>query len=361
MKKSQADNNNNTPRRAYVAIAVMIAVLAAVTIVSLVLFEYQVSLVGTGSGEQTSYARHYAFIGDRSNAFLQSAYAAAAKAGTTSGDYVEFTGNNLNAGYTDLQLMDIAVKSGTDGIIVNANDSDEMSDAIGAAEDAGIPVVCIGSDSYGSTRQSYVGISYYNLGQAYGTELVHYVSGLSSRDVIPVQQVLILTSSSERSRGQNLVYTGMRDYIRSVNYSSYFHFTTQAVGNGTMFSAAEDITDLFNSDDLPDIIVCLDETNTTAACQSIVDTNHVGDITILGFYTNDTILNAVSKQILAATFTIDADRIGREAVNCLNEYIRNGFVTDYVPIDIETITSENVESYLNTNSADSDTEQNSNG
>lgn len=326
----------------------MTVFFAVTTIVSLVLFEYQVRRVGSGSGSSTTYTRHYAFIGDRSSTFLQSVYEAAADAGEDSGDYVEFTGNSLDTAYTDLQLMNIAVKSDVDGIIVNANDSDEMRDAIASAEEAGIPVVCIGSDSYGASRQSYVGISYYNLGQAYGTEIEKLAapagSGTGGK---AVQQVIILTSPSDRSKGQNLVYSGMRDYIRSVNLSSYFEFSTRTVGNGTMFSAAEDITDLFSSDDLPDIIICLDETNTTAACQSIVDTNHVGDVTILGFYLNDTILNAIAKRIIPATFTVDTTRIGQEAVNCLDEYSENGFVTDYVSIDIEAVTADNAESYQN--------------
>lgn len=352
MKRNNSDNNN-TPRRTYVAIAAMIAFLAAVTIVSLVLFRYQVRLVATGAGEGRAYARHYAFIGDRSSAFLQSVYSAAAQAGAEGGDYIEFTGDNLETGYTTLQLMDIAVKSGTDGIIVSADDSEEMRDAIAAAESAGIPVVCIGSDSYGSSRQSYVGISYYNLGQAYGSAIIDLVKRQDMQTgENAVRQVLMLTSPSGRSLGQNLVYSGMRDYIRSVNYSSYFHFSTETVGNGTMFSAAEDITDLFNSDELPDILICPDETNTTAACQSIVDTNQVGDVSIFGFYTNDTILNAVSKEIIPATFTVDTARIGREAVNCLDEYIKNGFVTDYVSIDIDPVTAANVESYLNADEAE---------
>lgn len=351
MKRKSSDHNN-TSRRTVVAIAATIALLAAVTVISLVLFGYQVQRVGTGNGEARTYARHYAFIGDRSSAFLQSVHTAAAQAGAGSGDYVEFTGNNLETGYTTVQLMDIAVKSGVDGIIVSANDSDEMRNAIAAAETAGIPVVCIGSDSYGSSRQSYVGISYYNLGQAYGSAITDLVKrGNTEERGNAVRQVVILTSPSDRSLGQNLVYSGMRDSIRSMNYSSYFRFSTETVGNGTMFSAAEDITDLFNSDELPDILICLDETNTTAACQSIVDTNHVGDVSIFGFYTNDTILNAVSKEIIPATFTVDTARIGREAVNCLDEYIENGFVTDYISIDIDAVTAANVESYLNTDTA----------
>lgn len=359
--KKKPSKHNNTPRLTYVAIAAMIAFLSAVTIVSLVLFEYQVRLVGAGNGEVKTYSRHYAFVGDRSIPFLQSVYSAAADAGAENGDYIDFTGQSLEGNYTVLQLMDIAVKSEVDGIIVNADDSDEMSDAIASAEDAGIPVVCIGSDSYGSRRQSYVGISYYNLGQAYGTEIVDLVK--NNAITMPdnnVLQVVILTSPSDRSKGQNLVYSGIRDYISSVNYSSYCSFSTETAGNGTMFSAAEDITDLFNSDSLPDIIVCLDEANTTAACQSIVDTNHVGDVTILGFYSNETILNAVSKQIIPATFTVDTERIGRETVNCLDEYIESGFVTDFISIDIETITAQNVDSYMNSET-EQGTEQATNG
>ncbi len=335
---------HHKPRRIHLAIWFLMGGLLLLTVVGLVLFELQLQRLAAPAGDRFDYARRYAFVGDKSSAFLQEVCSAAAEEGRLSGDYVGFIGEDLDMNYTELQLFDIAVAAKADGIIVNADDSDAMREAIGRAEKAGIPVVCIGTDSYGSLRQSYVGISYYTLGQEYGKA----IAALASDEV---QNVLILTSPNEKSRGQNLVFSGIRDYIAKAGRAGRFTFETLSVGNGAMFSAAESITDLFGGSSLPEIIVCLDETNTTCACQAIVDTNHVGDVTILGYYVNDTICNAIEKQIIPATLTVNAEEIGRSAVRCLDEYLSTGFVTEYVSIDIRTLGADSIGDYLSQRAA----------
>lgn len=335
---------HHTPRRAYLAIWILLGSLSLLTALCLLLFEAGMKKLTATPDGSPDYARHYAFIGDSSSVFVREVFDAAQKEGALSGDYVSLMGEGLDIRYSELQLLDIAAASRVDGIIVSANAGEEMLQAINEVEQAGIPVVCVGTDSYGSLRQSYVGISYYTLGQEYGEVIASLATDA-------VQKVTILTSPNEKNRGQNLVYSGIVDYIGKAGLSSRFSFETMAAGNGTMFSAAESITDLFNSSDLPQILVCLDETNTTCACQSIVDTNQVGDVTILGYYVNDTIKNAVEKQIIPATLTVNAGEIGRSSIRCLDEYLENGFVTEYIPIDIDTLTADNIDAYMEQRSA----------
>lgn len=329
---------HHKPSGSNLAIIILMSVLVLVTALSLIYFEIQVRSLTNLNGDKTDYSRHYAFVGDKSSTFLSSVYSAAKKEGSANEDYVEFTGRDLTTSYSVHDLMKIAISSGVDGIIVNADDSDDMSESINNAVSAGIPVICIGTDSYGSSRESYVGISYYTLGQEYGKRIAE----LGREGNV---DVMIVASPEEHTTGQNLVLSGLSDYLGSNVTNARYDIESQVLGDGGMFSTAEAVTDLFSGDELPDILVCLDETSTTSACQAVVDSNHVGDVSIFGYYVNDTILNAVSKQVISGTLTVSTEEIGKRAVDCLDEYIRNGFVTEYVSMDIESVTVDNVDEY----------------
>ncbi len=322
---------------------ILLAFLGLITVSTLVLFELQVRSLMPSGEPGLSYRRRYALIGDRTSSFLNSVCESAKARAAESGDYVEFTGKTLDVDYSAPELMNIAVASRVDGIILDADDSTAMSDAIRDANDAGIPVICIGTDSYGSPRKSYVGISYYTLGQEYGKFITsHLVTD-------NVMHVLVIASPEEHVTGQNLVLNGLRDYISSQHRTSRFQVTSQILGDSGMFSTAEAVADLFTASSpgtLPDILVCLDETSTTSACQAIVDSNHVGDVQILGYSLNDTIVNALQKGIIPATLAVSTQEIGEKAVDDLNEYLDSDFLSEYSSIDISTVTAANLDSYL---------------
>ncbi len=316
----------------WVFIALGIMVLA---MVGLLYIQERLNVIARQETSSMEITRHIAFIGDQSNSFQKEIYEAARQAGLPKGVYVEFTGSDMETKYNITTLMKIAVASDVDGIIVYGDSSDRLKSAINMANNKGIPVVCVGNDNYGSARASFVGISSYALGQEYGKCIAGY-----QKDV--PQDVLIFTGTGGSVSTQSLVVSGMIDYITKAGKSQSFNFTTENAGDGTMFSAAEAVTDLFARDTIPSILVCLDETTTTAVCQAIVDANQVGNVTAMGFYLNDTIRNALSKNVMAATITVSPELLGEESLNCMNEYLDTGFVTEYVPIDIVTVTQQNV-------------------
>ena len=103
--------------------------------------------------------------------------------------------------YSLEELMNIAAASAPDGIIVNAIDNADMEEAVNSAAQQNIPVICVGTDIYGSKRSSYVGISYYTLGQAY------------AQCILPLQKdaqqrVLVIKSPEEHTTGQALILSG---------------------------------------------------------------------------------------------------------------------------------------------------------
>ena len=92
----------------------------------------------------------------------------------------------------------------------------------------------------------------------------------------------------------------------------------------------------------PDILICLNATNTICAYQAVVDHNKVGEIQILGYYDSDEILTAVEKRIIQATVAVDANRVGATCVDALMEYLHFDRTSDFTPVSLTVVTANNV-------------------
>ena len=67
---------------------------------------------------------------------------------------------------------------------------------------------------------------------------------------------------------------------------------------------------------------------------------------ILGYYDSETILNAVAKNIIYSTITLDAEQMGRLCVQALEEYRQTGYTNGYMAVDTRLITMEEAEKRL---------------
>ncbi len=330
---------HHKPDKSIWAIFLFTVMLFIITILSLIFYVQTTRKFSAEISSASQYKEHIAFVGNPNNTFAKEVYEAAYKTGQDYFYNVEFFGQNLDKVYSNTELMEMAIAAKVDGIIVTADNSEEMTKQIFQANEAGIPVICVDTDCVGSARKSYVGGSYYNLGQEYGKLLAKRTSD-------EVKDVLVLMSPFEQSKGQNLIFSGIKDYLTKTNVLPYFNITTRSVGNGTSFSAEESVSDIFAQEELPDIIVCLDETNTTSACQCIVDYNKVGQVTIFGYYNNSTINNAILKDVIPATLTIDTKQVGKTSVEYLKQFQDTGYVNEYATIPFELITKDNVEQFM---------------
>ena len=80
--------------------------------------------------------------------------------------------------------------------------------------------------------------------------------------------------------------------------------TLVSVDDTNAFSVEESIRDIFMEEELPDIIICLNELNTTCVYQAVVDYNKVGEVSILGYYDSETIINAIDRNVIYAKWNI---------------------------------------------------------
>ncbi|MBO4375027.1 MAG: substrate-binding domain-containing protein [Lachnospiraceae bacterium] len=333
MNKSE---NKNTLR----VIILFVILMAAISILIVVYFRRQTGQLELDPGGEDSYERHYAFIcDDRDDNMYNAIYGEAVNASAGSGTYIEFMGKNLTENYNSAELLKIAVYAGMDGIIFQADETQKTKELINWADKMGVPVITVGRDNASSLRKSFVGFAYYELGKAYGTQILEHDTGKNS-------SVLVLTSPDANNTNQNITCQGIMDTLNKAEALDRVNIKTMAVSDTSAFGAEETISSLIMGEELPDIIVCLSEVNTTCVCQALVDYNRVGDVRVYGFYTNSTILSSIEKNIITATVTIDTNQMGRYCVEALSEYNKYGYVNEYMPADIRVIDGSNVGRYI---------------
>lgn len=297
------------------------------------------------------YDKYYAMISDNSGDKLwQSVYESAFLAGKDNNVYVEFIANNFNQAYSSYELMEIAIASGVDGIILVANESAEMTELIDKAVKTGIPVVTLYSDNTHSDRLSYVGIGNYNLGTEYG-ELIATVAHKKIYRERTIEVTVLVDAKSE-DNGQNILLAAIQESIEKENQMHETKhqpivISVQSVDATNNFSVEESVRSIFakNKSDLPDIVVCLNEIDTTSLYQAVVDYNAVGQVSILGYYDSESILKGIERDVIYATIAVDTKQMGKYCIEALCDYYESGNANQYYSADISIITKDNLHEY----------------
>lgn len=361
----------------FVAFLSVICVVFTAVMAAYVLWFYQGSFEEETAGE--IYDRYYIMITrDDRSAFWQSVYQGACERALQENVYVDWLGNDQFQDYSVEEQMEIAMASGVDGIIVTADESEEMTALIDRAVAADIPVVTLYGDNTQSARCSFVGVGSYNLGREYGrqtlkiveerlagtkeTQIAEASADLAATEVEEVEvgtaarpiRVTLLVNSYANSLDQNIIYSGIQEAIEQGRGETVIELSLQAVDDTNAFSVEESVRDLFMQGEIPDILICLNELNTTCAYQAVVDYNKVGAVSILGHYISDTILNAIDRNVIYATVDIDTPQMGGFCIDALQEYHDLGYTSQYFTADIGLVSGDNVEEYLQREESDDD-------
>jgi ribose transport system substrate-binding protein len=296
--------------------------------------------------ERVPYGHYYAMITDNSDSsFWQSVYSAARETAEAHGDYVEMLSENLSRDYTKYELMEIAIASGVDGIIVSADESEQMTDLIDRASSEGIGVVTLYSDNTSSDRLSFVGVSNNDLGKLYGGLILRLASEREYySDSI---EAVILVDASSVNAGQNVILSAVQETIDGEDEESRaqhpaIEISTYSVDPTNEYSAEESIKGLLlrERSTLPEIVVCLGELDTVAVYQMVVDYNEVGLVDILGYYDSEVILNGIDRGVIYATVSADTSQMGTSSIDALTEYFDYGYTNQYSTAGISVITKD---------------------
>ena len=381
IKKSRhihIEEKMQAPKRKFSGLTLLPAFLSVVCVVfTVVMAVYVLWFYQGGYQEETAgetYDRYYIMIAqDDKSSFWQSVYQGAYERALQENVYVDWLGNDQFQDYSVEEQMEIAIAAGVDGIIVTADESEEMTALIDQAVAEEIPVVTLYGDNTHSARCSFVGVGSYNLGREYGRQALEIareklagtretrtflrqtenVSEIGvddeevevGSDARPIR-VTLLVNSYANSLDQNIIYSGIQETIEQDRGDTVIELSLRSVDDTNAFSVEESVRDIFMDGDIPDILICLNELNTTCAYQAVVDYNKVGTVSILGHYISDTILNAIDRNVIYATVNIDTPQMGGFCIDALQEYHDLGYTSQYFTADISLISKDNVGEYL---------------
>ncbi|MBO4311058.1 MAG: substrate-binding domain-containing protein [Lachnospiraceae bacterium] len=300
------------------------------------------------------FNKYYVMItSDRELDFWKSVYKGAFEEGVKNGVYVEMMGENLSEDYDEKELMEIAIASNVDGIILYSEESEEMNLLINEAVREDIPVVTVYGDSANSARCCYVSVGSYSLGREYGKQIIKIAkeSELSnttaSTHMNDVLKVVVLVNSYSANSSQNLVVSGIKNVISTEqDIQTNIDMELAYVDNRNTFTTEESIRDIFRSQETPDVIVCLNETDTNCVYQSLVDYNKVGKSLILGYYDSESILRGISRNVIHSTVSVDTHQMGVYCVDAIKEFEETGNISQLKLVDVTLIDKNNVKDYL---------------
>lgn len=329
-------NNKNNKHSRLILIAIFMGTLitVAVVIIGMVYYKVKINAIGIEKIEEdTKYEKHYAFIiEDGDSPFWDSVYEGAKEQGEELNIYVEKFGKTLSGNYTAKELLKVAIASNVDGIIMQGNSDEETQLLINEAEEVGIPLATVLEDSPKSNRICFVGVNNYQLGKEYGNQVLEVADD-------ETQRVMVLLDSNRNDASSDLVLSGINDTLEG----SHIEVAVTTIDRKSAFSSEEAVHDIMlDRENVPDIFICLNLTDTICAYQTTVDYNKVGQIKIIGYYNSESISQAIKKEIIHSTIVIDTKGMGAYAVDALCEYANTNRVSEYIPVDMELVSLENI-------------------
>lgn len=319
--------------------------LAAVCI--LVIFymtgeSYYEGLTGKSRQQEESgevYRYKYDMIVDSpDSSFWQAVYGCAQDWAQKNDAILELKGSGKENDYTKLDYMNMSIASNADGIILQYSGEQGLEAKINEAVQKGIPVVTVMGDAVHSKRQSFVGVSDYQLGSAYGEKVAEYVTE-------DTQSILILLKKNIDDMNQSQIYTQISNAAQAkAGADAEIKVTGKNLLSTGTFETEEAVTDIFQQKDkVPDILVCMDEETTECARQAVLDFNLAGKVTIIGYYSSEDILTAVEKGVISVTCDVDTDQLGKYTIEALTEYQKDGRTNSYYNVDINFLDKDAVQ------------------
>ena len=335
------DKGRNTGRyskRAYRVIYLSILAMMLVAIGSAVIFNnLKNRMPDIEQGVTEEYDGHFAFIvSSDDEGFWEGVYASVCEEATKDNIYIEDMSKSLGVNYSDTDLLRVAINSSVDGIIYGGTTNETAAALIDRAVEEGIGVAILQNDIDASARQCFVGVNNYELGQMFASQIAEIISG---EEEISKKSVDVLIDRDMSEGASNVITIAIEDYFTE-NYPDYPipELNIIRINSDDAFSVEDDIRRLFLYEDMQsDMMLCLSSIHTQCVYQSLVDRNKVGDVQVVGYFAGNSILEAIEKQIIYSTISVDTEEMGRDSVKALKEYMEEGYTNSYVPVSTQVI------------------------
>ncbi|WP_130858885.1 sugar-binding protein [Gracilibacillus phocaeensis] len=234
---------------------------------------------------------------------------------------IEYNGPRRSNPDEQLKLLDMAIKSKVDGIIVQAL-NDDFLPVIDKAVEQGIPVITIDTDAPESRRSAYIGTDNYQAGRQAGEQLLN--------DLSPDEKVGIITGSFTNDH-HKLRVEGFRDVVEEEGVDivaieeSNISRTTAEGKAYSMLRDHPEITALYGTS-------ALDGIGMVAAIESL---DIQDDLYVMAFDTLEENLQLLAQEKIDVLVQQQFYNIGYTSVELMLDVMEGKDVQDtyYTPID----------------------------
>lgn len=315
------------------------------TLLTISFYGYVMQKIGVEYAENSrTYDKHFVMIvGNTQSQFWKDAYASVKEEAAAQNAYVELKGTSQSSSYTMADYMDMSIAARVDGILLECTAQELLEEKINEANDSGIPVVTILNDAPLTERKSYVGINPYQLGQEYASQIW---------EILPLDKeflrITVLLHDNAIDSNQSQIFNQINNLmVTSPETAGRVKVEEIRISSERAFESEEIVWNLFqNEQGAPDIIVCMDEVDTEAVYQAVIDYNRVGETQVIGYYKSAATLDAIRRGTMAMSLYIDTAQMGRDSVQAMMECIRDGRTNSFYSVDLQFVTSENVSDFI---------------
>ena len=339
----------NARKRRFGAASIWLVLLVVAIAAVLIILQVRITqLPGTEKETGRTYRYHFAMAVDNDETpFWRLVYEGAQQRAAEQDAYVELIGSSLNEYYAVGDQLQVAAYAGVDGILVVPDGEQSTNASIGkiAQNTANpIPVLTLMDNDSNSGRSGYVGINNYEQGLAYGRLIVELAQ------TKPIHTVMLLSNAArdEDQKGGysgDVIYSSLVEYLVKKGLGGSVTVKVCAINHQNVFACEKDIKLLFQTDAVPDVLICPDYRFTVGAAQVLVDQNLVGKVSLLGASLSRDILEYVSKGTIAAVVTVNPYQLGSVSVDEMIELMQSGRTSDFTALETIVIDRGNVSEY----------------
>lgn len=153
-----------------------ILVVLFLTLVTSSYYQNVLKQVGEDGGEDGNEYRYHCvmIVEDSDMPFWKDVYESIREAAREHNALVELMGKSLSSTIEMESLMDMAIASRVDGIILEYTGGHKIDERINEADKAGIPVVTVLKDAPDTSRISFVGVNDYQLDGSTGNRFLSW-------------------------------------------------------------------------------------------------------------------------------------------------------------------------------------------
>lgn len=347
---------NNHKKKFYFLIFAGIFSVTFLMLITTSFYNYVLKKIGIDNAEnERKYDYHFVMlVSDKDSEFWQDVYKSIRAEGEKNSAYIELKGKEKSSSYTMIDFMDMAIASNVDGIFLDFNGEKGLTNKVNEATSAKIPVVTLLNDAPTTTRKSYIGINSYQLGKKYALEIMNLLPRKldadddSSDSIVGNTKIDVMLHNNSVDSNQAQIFNQINNLmVTSDKTQGKVRVVEKRFHSENTFDSEKRVWEMFQDEkELPDIVVCMDEVDTEAVYQAVIDHNRVGQTKILGYYKSSSTLNAIKYGTISMSLFIDTEEMGKYGVQAMMESVLDGRTNSFYSVGLKFITIDNVDDFL---------------